>query len=295
MTDHVAETLALAWRSPFYRRRWRRRPGTAGATDLSSLPVTTPAEWQRAVRRNPRDVLSDLPALWTLTRHQGCDLWCPVGHRDLPAAAANAASGLRRAGIRAGDRILAVLPPAPSVWNGLPYLILESNLSVEFLPLSIDTLMYKPSLAAFPIARQPGVFLASRALAADLARLAGPLPAWPRTVLFGDGAPGERLLALPGYPAPVGRCEAGAWHLPEDAGLVEIQPAEIAAGDHPDLRGASDAREGERGVLVLTTFTRAAPLVRLATGITVRAAGPAPCACGDRALRFRIDDPTSPA
>jgi phenylacetate-coenzyme A ligase PaaK-like adenylate-forming protein len=293
VTHRITETLALAWGSPFYRRRWRRRPGVAGQTELSSLPLTDLAEWRRAVRRDPESVVSDLPALWTRSRHQGHDVWFPVSHRDLPAVAVNAASGLRRAGVRDGDRILAVLPPAPSVWNSLPYLILESDLSVEFFPLSIDTLAYKPSLAAFPIARQPDVFLASRALAADLARLAGPLPAWPRTVFFGDGGHGERLMTLPGYPAPVGRCEAGAWHLPEDAGLAEIQPVDITAGAQPGLRRVSDAHDGECGVLVLTTFTRAAPLVRMATGIRVRAAGPAPCPCGDPAPRFLTDDPTS--
>ena len=212
MSDLAAEAITLAWRTRFYRRRWHRAPTGSGPPTLGSVPVTTPAAWEHAVRRNPGDVITDVPALWTRTRHADRDLWFPIGHRDLPRAVAHAEAALRRVGVNDGTRMLAVLPPAPSMWNALPYLLLESNLAVEILPLSLDTVTYKPSLAAFPLARQPDVFLASRVLAAELARLAGPLPTWRRTILYLDGGPllfDERLLALPGCCAPIARCDAG--------------------------------------------------------------------------------------
>ncbi|MBI3997868.1 MAG: hypothetical protein HY355_02465 [Armatimonadetes bacterium] len=304
--DHaLVDVLALANRAPFYRTRWRRASPGDGPDALSVLPVITPDEWSRALRRNPRQVVADLPALWTLTRYAGRDLWFPVAHRDLPVAASAAAAAMRLAGIRDGDRILAVLPPAPSIWNGLPYLLLQSDLAVEILPLCVDTVTFKPSLAAFPIARGPKVFLASPVLGADLARLAGALPIWERTVFYEDAAafedptPGAfgntdtsgtnaavRLLALPGCPAPIGRCGAGAWHLPAAAALAEIHPRTLAAGARPQVRLLADAPQHERGVLVVTTFTHAAPLVRFVTDLAIRAPGSHSCACGDPSPRF---------
>ncbi len=302
VSDLAAEAITLAWRTRFYRRRWHRAPTGSGPPTLGSVPVTTPAAWEQAVRRNPGDVLTDVPALWTRTRQADRDLWFPIGHRDLPRAVAHAEAALRRVGVNDGTRMLAVLPPAPSMWNALPYLLLESNLTVEVLPLSLETVTYKPSLAAFPLARQPDVFLASRVLAAELARLAGSLPTWRRTILYLDGGPplfDERLLALPGCCAPIARCDAAGWHVPRDAGVAEIHPDGFDAGA-PPVRPVAGAAEHERGVLVFTAFSSVAPVVRFATGLTIRAAGPHPCPCGDPAPRFFLDgspdgSPRSPA
>ncbi len=289
----VSRVIDLAWRAPFYRRRWRRPPSSSGLAALSTLPVITPEDWHAAGRRNPGELLAGLPALWTLARLQGRDVWFPAAHRDLTAATVHAAAAMRQAGVGDGDRILAVLPAAPSAWNALPYLLLQSDLAVECLVLSIETVTFKPSLAAFPIARRPTVFLASEASAAELTRLAGPLPPIALRIVCGDmgDVKNAGLIGLAGCLAPIGRCASGAWHLPVSAALAEILPgADILPGESdsrtrphepPHVQRLADAPAGERGRLVLTTFTHAAPLVRFATGLRIRAPGPAPCACGD--------------
>src|SRR5688500_12834627 len=117
-----------------------------------------------------------MPALWTLVGCAGRDVWTPLAHADLAAASAQAATAQRPPGIHDGDRFLAVLPAAPSSWNALPYLILRSDLAVEFLTVSLETLRFKPDLAAFPILRGPTVLLTSRQAMMELVQLIGALP-----------------------------------------------------------------------------------------------------------------------
>ncbi len=299
--DHaIAAVLERAWQAPFYRRRWGRPPSVTGMAALSSLPVITPEEWATAIRRNPAQVLGGAPALWTLITCAGRDAWFPLAHEDVPVASAQAAAALRRAGVRDGDRLLAVLPGAPSSWNALSYLVIESDLEAEFLVVSMDTLKFRPDLAAFPFAQKPPVLLAPHAAAAELVSVAGPLPPARLRLFYGDAreaGPGVavegagdggalNLIALPGCLAPISCCPFGAWHLDPAALLAEILLEGPAAGKPAGRAGSAvrelaDAPAGATGTLVLTTFTRAAPLVRFATGLRVRAPGLHGCACGD--------------
>lgn len=280
----LGAVLRLAWNAPFYRRRWGRLPAGDGQEALAPLPVIAPGEWQAAIRRHPAHVLVGTPGLWTLVTCAGHPVWTPVAHSDIAEAAGHAAAAMRLVGIGDGDRIAAVLPAAPSSWNALSYLVVRSDLAVEFLSVSLETVRFKRDLIAFPFGQRPDVLLASRRALEELAQISGPLPAVDRTVFYSDGAaaddPAVDLLAVPGCLAPIGRCRGGAWHL--DPGVVF---AEILTTDHdagrPAIHSPAAAPAGDEGTLVVTTFTRAAPLVRLDTGLRARAPLPEPCPCGD--------------
>ncbi|MGQ0569122.1 MAG: hypothetical protein ACT4P5_06260 [Armatimonadota bacterium] len=277
----ITDVLTLAWRAPFYRRRWGRRPSGAGTEALSRLPVIAVEDWQRAIRRDPAQVLAGMPALWTLVGCAGRDVWTPLAHADLVASSAQAASALRKAGIHDGDRIFSVLPAAPSSWNALPYLILRSDLAVEFLTVSLETLRLKPDLAAFPISRDPTVLLTSRQAMMELVQLIGALPSGARTVFYGDAAdpdPGVSLAALPGCLAPGSR-PSGTWCFDPFVMLPEIivegaSSIEGASGAAGALLPVGDAPVGTTGSLVITTFSQAGPLIRVATGIRLQTPSP---------------------
>lgn len=282
----LTDLLAHASRAPFYRRRWASRPGAKhgrpGVAALTGLPIIRPDEWQRAVRADPRQVLCQTPGLWTLVACGGHRVWTAASHDDVLAAPPLVAAALRQAGLLEGDRVLALLPGAPSSWNALPYLVLKSDLRAEFLVLSIETLTYRPEMAAFAYGRQPRAFLASHTGTSTLEGLAGPVPAVERTVWYGDpaaGEPGIHLLALPGLLAPIAACPAGTWHLDPAVAVGEVL---VGAG----LQTLAGAWDGP-GDLVLTTLTRAAPLVRLRTGLQVYRAA-APCSCASTQPGFRL-------
>ncbi|OFX35555.1 MAG: hypothetical protein A2Z07_08260 [Armatimonadetes bacterium RBG_16_67_12] len=289
----LSALLRLAWNAPFYRRRWGHPPAGDGGEALSSLPVVTPGEWQAAIRRDPSHVLVGTPGLWTLVTCAGHPVWTPVAHGDIAAAAGHAADALRRTGIRDGDRIAAVLPAAPSSWNALSYLVVGSDLAVEFLSVSLETVRFKLDLVAFPFAQRLDALLTSRRAAEELAQISGPLPAVARTVFYSDGAATENLdvdlLAVPGCLAPIGRCRGGAWHLDPGVVFAEILTADDRAG-RPAIHSLATAPSGVEGTLLVTSFTHAAPLVRLDTGLRARAPLPAPCPCGDAWPRVLLAD-----
>jgi hypothetical protein len=289
----LGAVLRLAWNAPFYRRRWGRPPAGDGQEALASLPVIAPGEWQTAIRRHPSQVLVGTPGLWTLITCAGQPVWTPLAHRDIEAAAGHAAAAMRLVGVQDGDRIAAVLPAAPSFWNALSYLVVRSDLAVEFLSVSLETVRFKRDLIAFPFGQRPDVLLASRRAVEELAQISGPLPAVDRTVFHSDGAATEDsavdLLAVPGCLAPVGRCRGGAWHFDPGVVFAEILTTDQGVG-RPAIHSLATAPAGGEGTLVVTTFTRAAPLVRLDTGLRARAPLAAPCPCGDAWPRVLLAD-----
>jgi hypothetical protein len=198
---------------------------------------------------------------------------------------------MRLVGIRDGSRIAAVLPAAPSSWNALSYLVVRSDLAVEFLSVSLETVRFKRELIAFPFGQRPDVLLASRRAVEELAQISGPLPPVARAVFFSEGTASEELgvdlLAVPGCLAPIGRCRGGAWHLDPDVVFAEILTADGGAG-RGVTHSVATAPAGAGGTLVVTTFARAAPLVRLDTGLRARAPLPEPCPCGDARPRVLL-------
>lgn len=299
-------------RTELYRSVWAgRAPGT-----IADAPVLPVWQWRRYVHeRAPRSLLTE-PALWVLYPVPGDDpMWVPFGPADLERGAATARSMLADAGVRTGDSVLAVAPPAPWAGNTLPYLFSATDrLSAgeplaSVFPLSVATVEYKADLTVFPFSRRPTVIAGARADIDALLELAGKAglqrPRFRLALIAGSMAsvpPADlsestaALIYLPGLFAPAGGRpdEPGIWLSPETA-YVELIPDEEWSRSTQDpsrvpaIRTAAEA-VGTSGELVVTVDNSVLPVVRLRTALRVRIAE----FDADRGVRVEVLNRTPP-
>lgn len=147
LDSRLQQVLLKAYRSPFYRDRWRaanvRMDRLRGLEDLHLLPFVTRKELFEAIRTKRGKIACGPVNTWfagsSPTNHYE---WFPFSARDFLEISPMLERMSRVIGLRAGDIVLAVVDTAPRISSVVPYLWtqLESERSprLEFIVGSLD-------------------------------------------------------------------------------------------------------------------------------------------------------------
>lgn len=304
----LQQVLPKAYRSPFYRDRWRAastgRDRLGGLEGLRSLPFVTRKELFEAIRTKRGKIACGPVNTWfagssPANRYE----WFPFSARDFLGISPMLERMSRVIRLQAGDIVLAVVDTAPRISSVLPYLWthLESGSSprLEFMVGSLD---WYDTLGMtwidFIQRRRPTVLFTSTKNALALAdKIQEDLRTQAKAILtetrigifYGEPLEDCRTRIMEAYdlePYEVysptehmrfcTECRAHRGiHLWMDTCLPEIIPF-----DSEDALPLWEASPGTRGKLVITNFAECLPLVRYETEESIIVESMERCACG---------------
>jgi len=304
----LQQIVSKAYRSPFYRDRWRaattRLDQLRGLEDLASIPFVTRKELFEAIRTKRGKIACGPANTWfagssPTNRYE----WFPFSARDFLGISPMLERMSRVIGLRAGDIVLAVVDTAPRISSVVPYLWThpesERSLGLEFIVGSLD---WYDTLGMtwidFVQRRRPTVLFTSTKNALALAdKIQEDFKTQAKAILtetrigifYGEPLEDCRARIMEAYdlePYEVysptehmrfcTECRAHRGiHLWMDTCLPEIIPF--------DSEGALplwEASPGTKGKLVITNFAECLPLVRYKTEESIIVESIGRCTCG---------------
>ena len=306
--------LARAYKSPFYRDRWRAvgvHPDRVhGLEDLHLLPLVSRQELFEATRKKQNKIACSPVDIWFAGSSPANPYeWYPFSAKDFLGIGPMLARTGRIAGLRAGDIVLAIADTPPRISSGIPYLWtslgVSGRLRLEFITASLD---WYDTLGMtwinFIQRRRPTVLFASTQHAFALAdKIHQDLGVQAREILtetrvgifFGEPLGKDKARLMKAYalePHEVysptehmsfcTECSAHQGiHFWLDTGIPEIIP-----NGRQEAVPIWETSPGTIGELVITNFAECLPLIRYKTGELIFVEAFNDCVCGLTAPRI---------
>jgi phenylacetate-CoA ligase len=304
----LQEVLPRAYKSPFYRDRWRAiglHPDRVhGLEDLHLLQFVPRNELFEVTRRKRSKIVCSPVDVWFAGSSPANPYeWFPFSAKDFLGIAPMLARMGRVIGLRTGDIVLAITEAPPRISSVISYLWTSSEVSIfprlEFITASLD---WYDTLAMtwinFIQRRRPTVLFTSTKNALALAdKIHRDFRVQAREILtetrvgifFGEPLGDDKAKIMEAYtlePYEVysptehmsfcTECSAHQGiHLWMDTCIPEIIPI-----DRKDAIPIWETSPGTTGELVITNFAECLPLIRYKTGESISVQGINPCACG---------------
>jgi phenylacetate-CoA ligase len=304
----LPDVVSRACESPLYRDLWRAADVHAGRVhglaDLPLLPLLTRERLFQATRSRRSAIACGPVAQWFAgSSRTSAYEWFPYGIDDFLGIAPLLARLARVVGLRDGDIVLAVKGTSPRIDATIPYLWTRSeNRGLPRFEWITGSLDWYDSVGMtwidFVQKRRPTVLFTSTENALALAdkirddlgvRAADVLTRTRIGVFYGGSSSASQQMLAEAYSlesfeiysptehmALSAECTAHEGiHLWMDTCIPELVPV-----DGTEAVPVWETTPGTTGELVLTTFARCLPLVRLRTGESIRVEGIDRCACG---------------